>query len=101
MMNMESGMGNSAALVISLQTGSTGGPSDDRCGGKLENLSESHIYIYIWSPNHLKRKHSMYHQRNDADLVAVRHGCSFTGVFQLSDNVTIPNCEALKSVSNN
>ena len=40
-----SGMGNSAALVISLQTGSTGGPSDDRCDGKIEYLSELHIYI--------------------------------------------------------
>ena len=39
MMDMESGMGNSAALVISLQTGSTGGPSDDRL-----KSCQNHIY---------------------------------------------------------
>ena len=55
---------------------------------------QNHIYIYDLLS--ILKKALYVSSRNDADLVAVRHGCSFTGVFQLSDNVAILNLEALK-----
>ena len=66
---------------------------------------QNHIYIYIYDLLSILKKALYVSSRNDADLVAVRHGCSFTGVFQLSDNskifrlsdnVTSLNLEALK-----
>ena len=59
---------------------------------------QNHIYIYDLLS--ILKKALYVSSRNDADLVAVRHGCSFTGVFQLSDNVTILNLEALKKFYN-
>ena len=72
-MKIESGMVTSAALLIFLQTGSTGGLSYDDHDhfGRL-----SHTEKLINEDNANENTHS---PRNDADLVAVRYGCSFTG----------------------